>query len=80
MNKYIMYQDRNLKTIQEYLLNAHRQNLKSMYLYNKKFCDTVHYSQLTKVLFHSVKLIRRRVTVATVCVYMCMHISPAFIS
>jgi len=49
MNMYIMYQDRNLKTIQEYLLNAHRQNLKSMYHYNKKSCYTVHNSRLTKV-------------------------------
>ena len=50
-----MYQDRNLKTIQEYLHNAHKQNLKSMYHYNNKSCDTVHNSQLTKVLLDSVK-------------------------
>jgi len=31
---YIMYLDRNLKTFQEYLHKAHRQNLKSMYRYN----------------------------------------------
>jgi hypothetical protein len=36
MNMYIMYLDRNLKAIQEYLHNAHRQNLKSMYHYNNK--------------------------------------------
>jgi len=50
-----MYQGRNLKTIQEYLHKAHRQNLKSMYHYNEKSCDTVHNSRLTKILFHCVK-------------------------
>ena len=42
-------------TVNEYLHNAHRQNLKSMYHYNKKSCDTVHNSRLTKVLFQCVK-------------------------
>jgi len=37
-----MYQDRNLKKIQEYLYNAHKQNLKSIYHCNKESCDTVH--------------------------------------
>ena len=55
MNMYIMYQDRNLKTIQEYLHNVHIWYLKSLYHYNKKSCDTVHSSRLNKVLFHSVK-------------------------
>jgi len=50
-----MYQDRNLKTIQEYLHNAHRQNIKSLYHYNEESCDTVHNSQLTKVHFRCVK-------------------------
>jgi hypothetical protein len=36
--------------ISEYLHNAHRQNLKSLYHYNKKSCDTVHNSQLAKIL------------------------------
>jgi hypothetical protein len=55
MNRYVMYLDRNLKTMQEYLHNAHGKKLKSMYHYNKKSCDTVHNSQLTKILFHCVK-------------------------
>jgi len=45
----------NLKIIQEYLHNAHRQNLKSIYHYNKRPCDTVLNSRVTKVLFHCVK-------------------------
>jgi len=42
MNTYIMHLDRNLKTIQKYLHNAHRQNLKSMYHCNKNLyhCNT----------------------------------------
>jgi hypothetical protein len=36
MNEYVRNVPRqNLKTIQEYLHNAHRQNLKSIYHYNK---------------------------------------------
>jgi len=36
VNKYVHNAPRqNLKTIQEYLNNAHRQNLKSVYHYNK---------------------------------------------
>ena len=57
MNRYVMYLDRNLKTMQVYLHNAHRQNLKSMYHCYEKSCETVHNSQLTKVLFHCVKYI-----------------------
>ena len=55
MNTYITYQDRNLKKIQEYLHNAHRQNIKSMYHYNKNLVIQYINSQLTKVLFHCVK-------------------------
>jgi len=44
----------NLKTVQECLPNAHRQNLKSTYQYNIS-CDTVLNSRLTKVLFSCVK-------------------------
>jgi hypothetical protein len=36
INEYVRnVQRQNLKTIQEYLQNAHRQNLKSIYHYNK---------------------------------------------
>jgi len=41
MNAYIIYLDRNLKTIQEYLSNACRQNLISIKHYNKDI--VMHY-------------------------------------
>jgi len=41
----------------EYLHNAHKQNLKSLYHYNKKSCDTVHNSRLTEVFVYCIKRI-----------------------
>jgi len=56
VNEYVHNVPRqNLKNNSKYLLNAHRQNLKLMYHYNKKSCGTVLNSQLTKVLFQCVK-------------------------
>ena len=55
MSMYIMYLDRNLKIIHEYKPNDNRQNLKSMYHYNKESCNIVHNSRITKVLFHCIE-------------------------